>query len=236
MKKEESIKNRIVEDFAESAFCPPLVDAGIDIADVSYDALGEMIFGVAYEGFLKNIPIVKTVMALGETAWNVYQAHLLKKQLAFIEMLAKGKADPAAIEKRKKALEKHEKWVYEEIETTLVYLERYSHVEKAQIHALLYADLVNEKIVYNRFMECLDVIDRLFMSDILSFCKPLATGKSVERTQSQCDRLQSLGLFHAVITTRVGESTIDRYTETELGRYIFQLIRTAYQYREARLA
>ena len=133
--KKECFKNKIVEDFAESAFCLPLADVGIDIADVSIDTLGEMIFGVAYQGFLKNIPIVKTVMTLGETAWNVYQAHILKKQLAFIEGLARGNADPAAIEKRKKALEKNEKWVYDEIETTLVYLERYSHVEKAQIHA-----------------------------------------------------------------------------------------------------
>ena len=235
-KKEKSIRQRMIDDFEDSVLCPVLSDISIDIADVSYDILGDMIFGAAYSG-LKEFPIVKSVIAIGETGWNIHRAHTLKKQLVFIDALTKGNVNPEEVQRRKRALENNEKWVHNEIETTLVYLDRYSHVEKAQIHALLYADLINQKIDFIQYMERLDIIDRMFMSDIMKVYRPLTEGENRDRSQSECDRLQSLGLFHGIITTRVGHSSIDEYTETELGSYIFQLIRKAFQQREeARLS
>lgn len=226
MKKEDNPSEQILENFEESMLWPNLGDVLANIADISVDALGSMIFGETASKILKEIPLVKNAITLGEAAWNFYRAHTLKKQLVFLDSLAKENADPKALEKRRKAFRNHEKWIYDEVEITLIYLERHSHVEKARIQAILYGDLVNEKIDFPRYMECLDVIDRMFISDII-YEKQATEGVTLESSQSRVDRLQSLGLLYSVITTRLGESTIDKYHSTELGTYIFQAIKRA---------
>lgn len=223
-----------VRQFTELLWSGELKDLSIDFSEIGLDVLFE-------DGsLLESIPLVKTAIAAAKAAGTIHARFELKKQLAFLESIQNGELDVRGIEKRQKAYENNEPWFRKETENLVIYLSRYSTATKAKIQAELYIDLVNGVINQSMFEEYLDVLDRLFLSDVphlLEICliqteagvslkdlsyfqtKPLYPFDSI-----RCRRLAAIGLLHQLHPMSFGLSLDNKYLITSSGKYICELI------------
>lgn len=230
-------ENLQIKPFEESIFSSELKDFSTDISEMSLDWVTSSVFqGVS--DFLIDLPVVKGVIALGKTAWNIKKAVTLRNQLAYIQELQNGVYDQKRIEKRKNALENHEKWIEKEIELTVIYLDRYTNAKKAVFQAKMYGDVINEKIKFKDYEDYLAILDQLLIGDIEYFNivfdyynenkmdfenEDFVDTIEFHYDATRCRRLEFLGLLSGLITTRVGMSTVDRYKPTSIGEYFYSI-------------
>lgn len=229
--------NTLIEPFAESLLFSDYEDTLTDFAEVSLDEITKMVFN-SVPDIVCDLPIVKSVVAISRLGWNIKNALVLRNQLTFIQTLKRGNPDYNAVKKRQKAIESGEKWIYKEIETTVVYLERYTDTQKAKYQARLYSDVLNGIISYSLYEELLVILDNLFPQDIHYFLditnysisndieildtkalSKLSWGYCYER----CRRLEYLGLLKGLITTALGTSSIDKYSIDPSGYYLYSV-------------
>lgn len=238
MKDETNETYGPIQLFAGALFSNELRDLTTDIAEVALDTLFEE------NTILREIPLVKTAIAMLKTGESIQARFELKKQLVFLSQLQKGDLDVKSINRRNTAYQKKEPWFEREVENLVVYLSRYSSVEKAKIQAEFYIDLINGKINQSYFEECLDILDRIFLGDIqhlidiyytetaagvtlndLSFFKEQP---SFEFNSIRCERLSSLGLLHQLHPMSFGFSIDNHYLISESGKYICKAILKLY--------
>lgn len=231
--------NKLIKPFAESLLFSDYEDTLFDFAEISLDEITKMAFE-SVPDILCDLPIVKSVVAIGKLGWSIKNALVLRNQLAFIQTLKRGNPDYNAVNKRRKALESGENWIYKEIETTVVYLERYTDTQKAKYQANLYSDVLNGIISYSLYEELLIILDNLFPQDICYFLditnysisnnievldtndlSKISWGYCYER----CRRLEYLGLLKGGITTALGTSSIDKYTIDPIGYYLYHIFK-----------
>ena len=231
--------NTLIEPFAESLLFSDYEDTLTDFAEVSLDEITKMVFN-SVPDIVCDLPIVKSVVAISRLGWNIKNALVLRNQLTFIQTLKRGNPDYNAVKKRQKAIESGEKWIYKEIETTVVYLERYTDTQKAKYQAKLYSDVLNGIISYSLYEELLIILDNLFPQDIHYFLditnyslsndieilgtkdlSKLSWGYCYER----CRRLEYLVLLKGLITTALGTSSIDKYTIDPNGYYLYSVFK-----------
>jgi len=223
-----------IRPFTEALFTDELKDLSVDFSDIALDSLFDD------DSILREIPWVKSAIAVLKVGSTIQQRFEFKKQLVFLSQLQKSNIDSYEISRRNTAYYNHEAWFQREVENLVVYLSRYASVDKAKIQAVLYVDLVNRRIGQSLFEECLDVIDRIFLGDLphlmdiyrdqtkagvsltdLSYFqrKP---GFSFEGIR--CRRLSSLGLLHQLHPMSFGFSIDNHYLVTDTGKYICRLI------------
>lgn len=214
------------------------IDASVDFTQISIDALTGYLFPEIAD-FLRDIPVVQGIVAMGKLAWTISRGVSLRNQLAFIVSLKNETVDPQKAEKRRMALEKNEQWVKKEIETSIVFLDRYTDVKKAVYQSKMYRDLINERIKFDEYEEYLLITDRLFLNDLPFLIeavdyydeneKQFYDGDCINQIKSRSDkvrysRLESLGLLEGLISSRVGTSVVDRYLPTDQGRYFYSIV------------
>ncbi len=229
--------NFLIKPFEDSIYLEELKDVTVDFAELGLDELTNMVFGDVPNA-LSNIPIIRTAVALGKIGWGIKKATVLRNQLAFIKALQQGKPDPAAVEKRIEALKNHEKWIEKEVETTVVYLERYTHTRKAQYQAGIYGALLNGIIFYEQYEEYLAILDQMlitdtkYLYDVVGFSlksnkgineKSLADQNEIQFNAVCCRRLESLGLLLGSITMYPGTSSVDKYLPTHQGLFLYSM-------------
>lgn len=231
-------EDRIIKPFEETLLFSDYSDTLVDYAEIPLDKLGSCIFKETAQGFLE-LPIIKGVVALGKLGWSIQRAVVLRNQLTFIQSLKKKTPDPDAVEKRRQALKKNEKWIAKEIETTLIYLERFADSCKAKYQANLYKDLLEQKISFSHYTEYITILDNLMVSDIeyyldlVDYC--IRNGKSEFSQNSisddnvvifnfgRCIRLEHWGLLRGIITPTMGASCMDRFIIPDYGLYLYTI-------------
>lgn len=187
---------------------PALKDTAVDFAEVTLDNLQDLIHD---NPLFRELPLVKSVLSIAEIGIGISKYFSIKKLLAFIQTLQNGKPAEEEIQKRVVAIKNGEKWVQKEAEFTLVYLEEHTQIEKAQIQALLYRDLVNQTVSFEEYSEELEILDRLFAQDICQLIKifqyeeqsheainTFGTGKliMISYVLENCQRLEAIGLLY----------------------------------------
>ena len=223
-----------VDSFTQSLLCPELTDIGTDIAEIGLDSIMD-------NPLLKEIPIVKCLTAIWHTGISIRERFELKKQLTFIQQVRNGTANKEAIEKRRKAYQNGEKWYYEEMETTAVYLSRHARIEKVKIQAELYLDYINGLIRADKYTECLDVLDSTNIEDV-SLLKGMYIEQAdfdvhsgnlqeeIKKTNTsfdpiKCGRLYAVGLVSPISRgLSFGATISNNYLITELGKYFCEVI------------
>ena len=223
-----------IQLFTEALFSDDLRDLSTDIAEIALDTLLEE------NTILREIPLVKTAIAMFKAGASIQTRFELKKQLVFLSHLQKGNLDIEGIERRNKAYQQKEPWFEREVENLVVYLSRYSAVEKARIQSELYIDLINREIDQPFFEECLDILDRIFLGDIqhlIDICNAeTAAGVSLGNLSFfqkkppfgfdavRCVRLSSLGLLHQLHPMSFGFTTDNHYLISDRGKYLCRII------------
>ena len=229
----------LIQPFGETLYDEGIEEITKDIAEIAIDDLSSMVFEGVSETFLR-LPIIKWAVSIGKFGWSVRNAVALRNQLTFIQSLKNNTPNPDEIEKRCVAFRKREKWIIKEIETSVIYLERYTNTKKAQYQAKIYCSLVNGEISFSQYEEYLSILDQIFLIDVEHFLdivdyyarnnKSFYDQSCIRDTAThfnpvQCRRLESLGLIQGLITTRTGISTVDRYEPTEQGYHLYSVFR-----------
>ena len=223
-----------IKSFTEALFTSELKDISIDVSELALDSL------FRDNSVLREIPIVKTAIAILKVGGTIQQKFDFQKQLAFLSQLQKGNVDPNEIRRRNTAYYNHEVWFQREVENLVIYLSRYASVNKAKIQAVLYMDLLNKRIEQPFFEECLDILDRIFLCDLphlmdiykaqteagvsLSDLSYFQRKPGFPFQSIRCGRLVSLGLLHQLHPMSFGFSIDNHYLITETGKYFCKLI------------
>lgn len=215
----------------------------IIVSDEVLDTLGE-ITEVCLDQFLddglwKDMPIIGTVVSIIKTFGKIQDIITFKMQLAFIQQLRNGCVSEKAINKRKEAYQKKEKWFSEEAEKIVLYLSRCTDYKKAKLYAEIYLDFINQEISYETMSEYFEIVDRIMLPDIIKLdqlndnpaYKPTIQNKDIpdEEVIEITDialggRLASIGVIGAMVGFRFGVTTLDTYRISETGYYFLKLI------------
>lgn len=215
----------------------------IIVSDEVLDSLGEIaevcLDQVLDDGLWKDMPIIGTVVSIIKTFGKIQDIITFKMQLTFIQQLRNGCASERAINKRKEAYQKKEKWFSEEAEKIVLYLSRCTDYKKAKLYAEIYLDFINKEISYETMSEYFEIVDRLMLPDIIKLDrlniepanKPTIPNKEIP-TEAVIEihdialggRLASIGLVGFIVGFRFGANTVHTYKISEAGFYFLKLI------------
>lgn len=227
-------KELTIQPFAEVLLSNEVKDIGIDASEIFLDSFldGTPVW--------KDVPILKTFIAVGRTAQNIQAWAEWKNQLAFLTQLKKGIVDEDGLKKRNQAFHNKEKWVFREVEALVVYMAKYTSTEKARLQAELYKDLINGVITQNQFNECLDVLLHLFLSDIPHLLEIYQAEIKAGLTEADlldfnkkintkfdaiiCRRLMAVGLLHQLHPMSFGFSMDNYFVTSSTGKYFCDII------------
>ncbi len=151
------------------------------------------------EGVLKEIPVIRTIVALCKTGINLRERNLLKQTAAFIQSFNAGSIDPDKVKEYRKKLDGAPQKANKEIGRVILLLDRNIEVQKSRIVALLFRAYVEEKLDWAQFIELTEVNSRMVVSDYteLDFMAGHHWPKTGEIPDSEfyrVKRLSSLGL------------------------------------------
>lgn len=219
--------NELVPVFETSLFDSPIMDIGMEFAEIGIDA-------VLNDGLLKDIPIVSTVVGLSKFAQNIYDRNLLRQTLMFIKEFNSNGGNSNKVEQHRRELQQNPKRMEAELGRVLIILNKNIDLIKSQFEAKFYAAYINEQIGWEDFCELCDVTDRLFVSDIDNL-KEAYVNNGVKENMPityRYDRLISVGLLvnkdrissGLVITIENSEEALTLIDFTDMGKKFCSLV------------
>lgn len=205
--------NDLVPAFENSLFETPIVDIAAEYAELSIDSL-------LSNDALKEFPIAKTLIGLGNIAYNMHTRNMLRQTMTFINEFNKGTIDPDKKERYRKKLRDNPQKSEKELGRVLILLDRNIDKMKSVFEAKFFRAYINEIINWNEFCELCDITERLFISDIAILQGAYENNgvKIKSGITYQHDRLSSVGLLENEIRYYGGLEFID--TEDEDQNYM----------------
>ncbi len=142
---------------AETLLNSDLFDIVQDVSELGLDS-------ILAEGVFKDLPIVGSIVGVGKTAAAIRDLFLLRKVSKFLEHLGS-----IPEEKRRGMAEKvHSESDYSRrvAETIILYLDRYDHVDKAELLSRVFVAYCKELLDRDEFLRLASAIDRAFLRDL----------------------------------------------------------------------
>jgi len=137
-----------------------LKDVSIDLVELSLDNLLE-------DGIAKDIPILKTLIGVGQTVANIRDRLFLKKILAFLSEI------------NKISKEEREEMVYEidssneykiKVGEKIIYLlDKADDHQVARVIGILFCAFIKAEISYDEFAQSSAIINSIFINDLSDF-------------------------------------------------------------------
>lgn len=106
----------------------PTFDLGTDYAELALDEFFD-------DGLLKEVPVVKTLVALVKTGIAIKERFFIKKFLVFLKEFHLGGEDKEELKEFKKKFDEDKKYREKITEQILVIVEQLDSVQKAKISA-----------------------------------------------------------------------------------------------------
>ena len=150
--------------------------------------------------FVKNIPVVKTIIATKRIINDIADRNLMKNLVIFITELNSGTIDKEKLAKHKKKLEDHKK-AEKELGMFLILLNQTFNNEKSILYGKIYKAYINQKINWDNVVEFSEIVSRMFIQDLsilkdLYLKKPfIVSNYTPNRLNTfRIERLYSLGI------------------------------------------
>lgn len=166
-----------------------------NLLEIGIDALMD-------DGILKEIPVVSAVVGVYKIGHSIRELHYIKKLTAFVLALNNGTANEKDKEFYQKALSESKKSRAKEIEHILILLERYIHIDQAEMLAKLYLAYLKESINWDEFARYSEVINRFLPGDSEYFMSNRSTYDLRAAQDDRVLRLLSLGLYYEEANAR----------------------------------
>ena len=190
MISETKTENMLIPAFNSSLFDSPAMDITTELLEVGLDSILD-------EGLLKDIPILGVIVKTGNLARNIYDRNLLRQTFMFINSFKDKTIESEKLIKYRDSLYKNPKKAEQELGRVLVYLNRFVDLQKSQFIASAYRYYISEFYSWDQFCELAEVVDRLFVSDIVELMQlgRAETSVDIYHKTYMHDRLTALGLL-----------------------------------------
>lgn len=119
------------------------------------------------DGLLKDIPFISTAVSIYRIGKNIRERHHVAKLAVFLNEINKGVTNEAERREYRKKFQSNEKFRNQELEFTLILIDRYIGFEKPQLLAKVYLAYLNSEIDWHSFTKYAEIIDRLLPRDYL---------------------------------------------------------------------
>lgn len=174
------------------------------ISDISQDAIEIALDSLLEDGLVREIPVVKLIVAVGKTVAGIRERIFVKKVLRFYAGLSS-----LTVEEKEKFLRDMESDEQRKRlgETLVMILDRYDHLEKPDLLAKLFIAHVRGEIDFGEFQRLSLAVDRTFIQDLyqlLDFFTVTEEGKA-KNQWAPWDRLYSSGLSSIEVHVDVEE-------------------------------
>ena len=131
-----------------------------NIESISLDGIESLTDIILSNEIIEKIPIANVASAIIKTGEMIYNKNLLKQTTNFIESLNGQEVSKEKLEKYRK------KFLNDELERVLLYLNKNIDIEKSRLLAKFYVAYVNEEIKWEKFCEFASVINQIFIDDL----------------------------------------------------------------------
>jgi hypothetical protein len=169
-----------------------------DIQDLSTDITESVIDAVMEDGVLKEIPIIKSIIALGKTGVALRERNFLKQTISFIQGINEGNISQEKREKYQKRLSDAD-IAEKELGRVLYLLDSQIENIQSKILGRMYLAYVKEEISWIKFCELSEANRRMFISDydvLLRLSRNRAAEQILDRKDRyMLGRLIGLGLL-----------------------------------------
>lgn len=182
--------DKLTNEFKNSLICNA-GDTLTDYLEVGIDSFIE-------DGILKDIPIVKSIIAGLKLEKNIHDRNLLKQTLSFLAELNNGSLSEEQLDEYISIIENNSKKCEEELGRVLLYLNSFIDKEKSVMLSKSFKAYIKKQINWNEFCEFAEIINRLFIQDlqILTKIKDRDIDLMFSREDEfRAERLYSLGLI-----------------------------------------
>lgn len=188
-------KIKLLKAFNDTLFVAP-IDMGIDYSEIAIDSFLK-------DGFLKELPIVKTLIGTGKAICAIRDLHFFKKTLHFTLEMRNGTIDNKQLIEHNMVLNNNSKNFYREMETVLILLERENDSKKSEILARFYKRYidVNIQFTWDDFCFFGEILESVSLFDLDSL-KMLYKLNFIKRDANEninylsLSRLNALGLIN----------------------------------------
>lgn len=187
------MENDLIKSFSDSLDSiekGALTDAFADLADAG---ISQLVNTPAVSG----IPIVGVLVSFCRAGTAIYERHLLKQTLHFLQAFNSRTIKPKKLTKYRERLERNPEFAVDELGRVLLLLQRATDNSKATIYGNLFICYINEAISWDIFCELSDCTDRLFVGDlpILQYGYEHEGIMLFDFSNYRLDRLIALGLL-----------------------------------------
>lgn len=135
------------------------IDLSIDYAELDLD----LVFG---DNLIKEIPIVKTLYAIGKIGISINERYFVKKILTFLKELHSGTVSEEQQRKFKMKFDDDHKYRGRVTEHIIVYINSFLDIEKAKILARLFSAHISGHLEWARFLHLSACLNTLNLSAI----------------------------------------------------------------------
>lgn len=176
---------QLVTEFKNSLFNDDVTDLCIDLTEIGIDSVMD-------EGVLSEVPIAKTIVALGKTGLALRERNMLKQTLTFIRAFNSETISDEQLQKYKDRMSNN-KYAEKELGRVLYLLDRNIDNVKSAILGKIYNAYVNGKLGWDKFCELSEVNERMLISDY----RVLLSGEKMQYTNGNyvISRLIALGIM-----------------------------------------
>ena len=150
------------EDELEESLVKTLMKS--DLMDIVKDAAEIGLDSVLRDAPFKELPIVNWIVGAGKTVVAVRDRFLLRKVKRFLERLASVPEDERS--RMVDRIEQDEGYSQRIAETILLYLDRYDHLDKADLLSRLFIAYGREELERDDFIRLAASIDRAYIQDL----------------------------------------------------------------------
>ncbi|OYU78909.1 MAG: hypothetical protein CFE23_16510 [Flavobacterium sp. BFFFF1] len=149
----ENSSENFTDNFEKEIFKQSF-DLSIDYAEISLDA-------ICREDALKEIPIVKSLLAFYNISSSIVARHNVKKIIVFLQQFQSRTIDRQQLNKFKERFKEDMKFRNSTIENILVLLEKFTEIEQAKILANLFSAYIKEDLTWDEFKKMSFIIKNL---------------------------------------------------------------------------
>lgn len=213
--------DELTQDFEKSLFRESIDVIG-DYIELGIDAF-------INDGVLKDVPIVNTIVAVLKVGKNIHDRNLLKQTLTFINEFNSNNISEEKIKEYREQIEKDPKKCAEELGRVLLYLNNFIDKEKSIMLAKLFKAYVSQTITWNEFCEYSEIINRIFLEDLL-ILKCIKEGikyKGKDGDNFRVERLYSLGIIGNIMFAdyeKLKKNIIEGRVLNTIGKKICNII------------
>jgi hypothetical protein len=151
--------NELEQSIENTLETSDLTEVNIDLAEITLDSF-------LNDGILKELPVVKTILAIGKFGLKIQELIFLKKVLKFLTQL-----DSTSTEERSvfiSKVEKDEEYNKKVGLALLLILDKLEDLEKPEIIGKLFSASVKGIIDYQMFLRLSNLVQKLFIPDFNS--------------------------------------------------------------------